>query len=87
MRPVVVLTRQRVASHLVCVVVAPVTTTVRGLATEVPVGSEEGVRPGSVANLDSVQLLPVDRLLRRAGRVAPERWPEFCAAMAKVMAC
>ena len=86
-RPVVVLTRQRVAAHLVRVVVAPVTTTVRGLATEVPVGSEEGVRDGSVASLDNIQLLPVDRLLRRAGRVAPERWPEFCSAMAKVMAC
>lgn len=86
-RPVVVLTRQRVASHLVRVVVAPVTTTARGLATEVPVGTEEGVREGSVASLDNIQLLPVDRLLRRAGRVAPERWPEFCSAMAKVMAC
>ena len=86
-RPVVVLTRQRVASRLARVLVAPITTTVRGLATEVPLGATEGVRDGSVASLDNIQLVPTGCLLRRAGRVAPERWPEFCAAMAKVMAC
>ena len=86
-RPVVVLTRQRVASRLARVLVAPITTTARGIATEVPVGTAEGVRDDSVASLDNIQLLPVDSLLRTAGRVAPERWPEFCSAMAKVMAC
>jgi hypothetical protein len=40
-----------------------------------------------VASLDNTQLVPVDSLLRRAGVVGPDRWPEFCAAMAKVMAC
>lgn len=86
-RPVVVLTRARVAPRLRRVLVAPITTTVRGLPTEVPLGAPEGVRDGSVASLDNVQLLPVDRLLRRAGHVSPQRWVEFCTAMAKVMAC
>jgi mRNA interferase MazF len=86
-RPVVVLTRARVAGCLRRVLVAPVTTTVRGIATEVPVGSSEGVRDGSAANLDNIQLVPVDCLLRRAGTIAPQRWPEFCTAMTKVMAC
>lgn len=86
-RPVLVLTRARVAPRLRRVLVAPVTTTVRGIATEVPLGPEAGVRDGSVANLDNVQLVPVDCLLRPAGRVAAEAWPRFCAAMAAVMAC
>ncbi|CAN5134364.1 type II toxin-antitoxin system toxin endoribonuclease MazF3 [soil metagenome] len=85
-RPVVVLTRERVAPLLTRVVVAPVTTTVRDLATEVPLGEAEGLAD-SVASLDNVQLVPVDRLLRRAGIVAPTRWPEFCAAMHALMAC
>ncbi|CAN5594859.1 type II toxin-antitoxin system toxin endoribonuclease MazF3 [soil metagenome] len=85
-RPVVVLTRERVAPLLTRVVVAPVTTTVRDLATEVPLGEAEGLAD-SVASLDNVQLVPVDRLLRRAGIVAPNRWPEFCAAMHALMAC
>lgn len=86
-RPVVVLTRARVAPRLHRVLVAPVTTTVRGLATEVAVGDAEGVRAGSVANLDNVALVPVTCLLRQAGRVPPDRWPEVCRAMAAVMAC
>lgn len=86
-RPVVVLTRTRVAPRLARVLIAPVTTTARGLATEVAIGAEEGVREGSVANLDNVQLMPVDLLLRRAGTIDDRRWPEFCTAMAKVIAC
>ena len=86
-RPVVVLTRRRVAPQLHRVLVAPITTTVRGLATEVAVGLAEGVREGSAANLDNVQLVAVDRLLRQAGVVEADKWPEFCRAMAKVMSC
>ncbi len=86
-RPVVVLTRSRVASRLSRVLVAPVTSTVRGIPSEVRLGVNEGVGDGSVANLDNIQLVPVDRLLRRAGTIDGERWPEFCRAMAKVIAC
>lgn len=86
-RPVVVLTRSRVASLLDRVLVAPVTTVVRDLPTEVALGQAEGVREGSVANLDNTQLIPVAALLRRAGRIEPSRWSEFCAAMGSVMAC
>ena len=86
-RPVVVLTRRRVAGRLSRILVAPVTTTVRGIATEVPLGSREGVRRGSVANLDNTQLIPKGMLLQRAGRIGPERWHEFCRAMTAVMSC
>lgn len=86
-RPVVVLTRQRVAPLLRRLLVAPITTTVRGIGSEVAVGREEGVKEGSVANLDNAQLIDVDILLGMAGRVSDARWGEFCAAMAHVMAC
>ncbi len=86
-RPVVILTRRRVASRLTRILVAPVTTTVRGLATESLLGQAEGLRAGCVASLDNVQLVPTNLLLHRAGRVAPHRWPEFCRAMAAAMAC
>lgn len=86
-RPVVVLTRARVAPRLARVLVAPVTTTARGLTTEVPLGPAEGVKEGSVANLDNIQLVPVDSLLRLAGEVPRQRWPAFCAALAAVIAC
>lgn len=86
-RPVVILTRARIAPRLARVLVAPVTTTMRGLATEVPLGVREGLADGSVASLDNAQQLGVDRLLRQAGAVPADRWGEFCAAAGSVMSC
>lgn len=86
-RPVVVLTRATIAPLLSRVLVAPVTTAARGLRTEVGLGSGEGVRAGSVANLDNAQLLELADLLQRIGEIPPWRWVEFCRAMARVMAC
>ena len=86
-RPVIVLTRSRVANRLHCVVVAPVTSTFRGLATEVAVGEAEGIREGSVANLDNTMLLHRSALGRKCGQVNELRWTEFCRAMHKMMGC
>jgi len=86
-RPVVVLTRRTVAPQLTRVLVAPVTTTARHIPTEVALGTPEGVADGSVASLDNVQLLPVDRLLRRTGRLAAARWSEVCDALSHTIGC
>ena len=86
-RPVIVLTRARIADRLSRVLVAPVTSTVRRIPTEVVVGRDEGVRAGSVVNLDNTQLLDVDRLLQLIGTVDPARWPQFSEAMQRVMGC
>jgi mRNA interferase MazF len=86
-RPVVILTRGNVAPLLHRVIVAPVTTTSRGIASEVSLGSTEGVKEGSVANLDNAQLLDVDLLVGLAGEVEEWRWPEFCDAMGHVIGC
>ena len=69
------------------VLVAPVTSRIRGIACEVPLGQREGVDDGCVVNLDNVQLVDRRDLLAVAGRVRPERWGEVCAAMAHVIAC
>jgi mRNA-degrading endonuclease toxin of MazEF toxin-antitoxin module len=60
---------------------------VRGIPTEVPLGKAEGVKPGSVANLDNIQLLPVELLIAPAGSVSPARWNEFCFAAHEMMGC
>ena len=86
-RPVLVLTRRTVAPRLSRVLVAPITSTVRGIPTEVALGEPEGVAAGSAASLDNVQLLPVDRLLRRAGTVDDGRWPEVCDALTHAIGC
>jgi mRNA interferase MazF len=87
LRPVVVLTRGWIAPLLRSVLVAPITSTVREIPTEVVVGPAEGVRSGSVANLDNVQLVDVGFLIERCGFITAERWPAFCEAMHRVMGC
>ncbi|HEY4411191.1 MAG TPA: type II toxin-antitoxin system PemK/MazF family toxin, partial [Acidimicrobiia bacterium] len=62
LRPIIVLTRNPMGRYLNAVLVAPVTSTVRGLSTEVPVGPADGIRVPSVANLDNVQLVARERL-------------------------
>jgi mRNA interferase MazF len=86
-RPLVVLTRDPLASILNAVIAAPITSTVRSLSTEVVVGPEDGVRVRSVANLDNVQLVARPRLLRRVGRVKPTTMQAICEALATAVDC
>lgn len=87
LRPVVVLTRDPMGRLLHAVIGAPVTSTVRGLSTEVPVGPEDGVRTESVANLDNVQLVAHRRLVRRVGRVRPSTMSAICDALSIAVGC
>jgi len=86
-RPVIVLTRDPLGRLLHSVIVAPVTSTVRGLSTEVPVGSDDGIRHPSVANLDNIQLLARDRFHRRIGRARPATMRALCAALSVAVDC
>ena len=86
-RPVIVLTRDPLGRLLHSVIVAPVTSTVRGLSTEVPLGPDDGIRHPSAANLDHVQLLSRDRFLRRIGRAQPATMAAVCAALSVAVYC
>lgn len=66
-RPVLVLTREVVRPHLSRVTVAPITTTIRGLSTEVPVGPANGLDQDSVVSCDNIVTVPADALGRRIG--------------------
>jgi mRNA interferase MazF len=66
-RPVLVLTRETVRPHLTNVTVAPITSTIRGLSTEVPVGTANGLDHDSVVSLDNVQTIPARQLGRQVG--------------------
>ena len=87
LRPVIVLTRDPMGRYLNAVLVAPVTSRVRGLSTEVVVGPADGVRVESVANLDNVQLVGRARLLRSVGRAAPGTMAALCRALAIAVDC
>lgn len=66
-RPVVVLTRELVRPHLTTVTVAPITSTIRGLSTEVPVDAANGLAQRSVVSCDNITTIPVTALGERIG--------------------
>jgi mRNA interferase MazF len=66
-RPVLVLTREEVRVARQLITVAPVTSTVRGLRSEVAVGQRNGLEQHAVANLDSIATIPRDLLVRPLG--------------------
>ena len=86
-RPVIVLTRDPLGRLLNSVIVAPVTSTIRGLSTEVPLGSDDGIRHPSVANLDNIQLLARDRFCKRIGRARPTTMKALCGALSVAVDC
>ena len=70
-----VLTRDQAVPVLRTILVAPVTRTIRGIPTEVPVGVEEGLPADGVAAMDNVLAFPKALLVRRMGALSPERRP------------
>lgn len=86
-RPVVVVSRDPMGRLLNAVIGAPITSTVRGLSTEVEVGPEDGLRLESVANLDNLQLVPRSRLVRRVGRARASTMSAICTAISIATGC
>jgi len=87
-RPVVVLSRDAAIPRLRRALVAPCTTTIRGLASEVvldPVDDPVGHR--SAVNLDSVESVSVGLLVERLGRLSDSRMREICAALEVATDC
>ena len=71
LRPVVILTREEVRPYLTWVTVAPITSTRRGLQTEVPVGPANGLDHESVISCDNVQTIRVTELGKHIGFLLP----------------
>lgn len=86
-RPVVILSRPDVIALLHTVMVAPVTSTVRGAPSEVLVGVAEGLKHESALNLDHVQTVERARLVGYVGSVGPEKMRAVCRALAIAVAC
>lgn len=87
-RPVVVLSRDAAIPRLRRTIVAPCTTTVRELPSEVLL--EPGIDPvpkRSAVNLDSVESVAVGVLVERLGRLSDDRMDQVCAALGVAVAC
>jgi mRNA interferase MazF len=87
-RPVVVLSRDAAIPRLRRALVAPCTTTIRGLASEVVLEpAEDPIGRRSAVNLDSVESVPVGVLVERLGRLSDDRMREVCSALEVAVDC
>ena len=86
-RPVVILSRGDAIPLLSTVMVAPITSTIRGLPSEVPVGVAEGLKHESAVNLDHVQTVEQSRLSRRLGSLGTDKMRAVCRALAVAAGC
>ncbi len=87
-RPVVVLSRDVAISRLRRAVIAPCTTNIRGLSSEVVLNPEDDPVPRpSAVNLDSVESVSVGVLVERLGRLSDARMREVCSALGVAVGC
>lgn len=87
-RPVVVLSRDAAIPRLRRSLVAPATTTVRGIPSEVVLEpGDDPVPRRSAVNLDSVESVSIAVLVERLGRLSDARMRDVCAALEVAVDC
>ena len=86
-RPVVILTRDSVLPRLTTILVAPVTTRIRNIPTEVTLGGAHGLDRRCAANVDNITPLPKRTLARRLGRLGPDELAQACQAARFAIDC
>lgn len=86
-RPFLVVSRDAANAVMQRVLVAPVTTRIRSLPSELPVGEAEGLPLPSVASFGNLRPFPKSLLVRRLGALPAERRHLLCAVAAATLDC
>jgi mRNA interferase MazF len=86
-RPVVVLTRDSAVPYLSTVTVAPITSTIRGVPSEVLLNEEDGMKTRCTVNLHNTVTISQDRLGKRVAQLSSLRMNEICAALRFSLGC
>ena len=80
-RPAVLLTREVALPFLSGITVAPITSTVRGIATEVPVGPRHGLERMSVISCDAITTVEAADVLEHIGHLDDQDEQRLLAAV------
>jgi mRNA interferase MazF len=86
-RPVLVLTRDSAVSYLTRVTVAPITSTIRGVPSEVALGPDDGMKQPCAVNLHNVVTVSKEHLGRRVAQLDERRMREVCDALGFAVGC
>jgi mRNA interferase MazF len=86
-RPVLILTRDSAIRYLSTVTVAPITSTLRGVPSEVVLDEDDGMKHRCAVNLHNAVTVPQQRLGKRLGQLSARRMSEICAALRFSLGC
>jgi mRNA interferase MazF len=86
-RPVLILTRDSAIGHLATVTVAPITSTVREVPSEVILDVDDGMKSRCAANLHHAITVSRERLGKRVASLSDERMQEVCSALRFSLGC
>jgi mRNA interferase MazF len=86
-RPVLVLTRASAFRHLSRVTVAPITSTIRGVPSEVALGPDDGMKVACAVNHHNLVTVPQAGFGRRVAQLDASRMRDVCAALAFALGC
>jgi len=83
----VVLTRQSVIPYLSTVTVAPVTSTIRGVPSEIVLDEEDGMKAPCAVNLHNAVTVPQTQIGKLVAQLSHKRMNEICAALRFSLGC
>ncbi|MGB6974888.1 MAG: type II toxin-antitoxin system PemK/MazF family toxin [Terracidiphilus sp.] len=86
-RPVLVLTRLSAIDYLSTVTVAPISSTIRGVPSEVLLDQEDGMKSPCAVNLHNAVTVAQDRLGKRVAQLSSRRMSQVCAALRFSLGC
>jgi mRNA interferase MazF len=86
-RPVLVLTRTSAIGYLATLTVAPISSTIRGVPSEVPLNEEDGMKSACAINLHNVITVSQDRVGKRVAHLNSSRLNEVCTALRFSLGC
>lgn len=86
-RPFLVVSRDAANRVMQRVLVAPVTSRIRGVPSELPLGQAEGLPERSVATFDNLQPFPKAMLVQRIGILSPDRSRDICRTAGATIDC
>ncbi len=86
-RPVCILTRDEAIPVLSRVLIAPATTRIRGLPTEVELDQSDGMPAACVLSIDNIRVVPKRQLRSLIAELPPARMARVCEALGLATAC
>jgi mRNA interferase MazF len=86
-RPVLILTRDSAVSHLSTVTIAPISSTIRGVPSEVILDVDDGMKGRCAVNLHNAVTVSQERLGKRVASLGAVRMHEVCVALRFALGC